>query len=99
MPGVQVKLQRRIGDALDQPALHVDGDDVGGGDLAALAIALVDEDAVLADADRAMPVEVDDVRLFEHADAIGELLLQLIHARALVDEFEVRPAPWSCSLE
>ena len=71
-----MKLERRIADALDKLALHVDGDDVGGGDLVALTIALVNQNAIIANANAAMAVEVDNVGLLQHADAIGKLPLQ-----------------------
>ena len=75
--GVQVELQRRLaGRSALHLALHVDGADVADRQAAALATAAVDEHLAAGQADAGVAVVVDDVRGFQHADAVDELLLQ-----------------------
>ena len=73
---MQVTLERRISLAFDLVCFEVDRADVIHREPAALARPDVDEDAVVVDADAAMPVVVDDLGPLQHADAVDELLLQ-----------------------
>ena len=76
--GMQMEFQGRRAVALDQVAVHVDGADVVGGQLGALARADIDEHLACAGADAGMAVVIDDVGALEHANAIDELLLGLL---------------------
>ena len=74
---MQVAFERRLALALDQIAFEVDRADV----IATVSWLrwhepILMQDAVVADADAAVAVVVDDVGLLQHADTVDQLLLR-----------------------
>ena len=75
---MQMALERRIAFAFKLVRLEIDRADVVDREPAALARADVDQDAVVVEANAAVAVVVDDIRLLQHADAVDQLLLQFV---------------------
>jgi len=75
--GVDVKLERRPGAALDEIAVEIDGDDVVGGQGAARRGGRIDVERLPVPPRAAMAAVIDDVRARQHANRIDQLLLEL----------------------
>ena len=73
---MEMALERGLVASFDLIRFDVDRANIFHGQPAALARADVDEDVAVVEADAAMSVIVDDVRLLEHSDAIDQLLLR-----------------------
>ena len=85
---MDVEFERRLGAALDQVAVEIDGDDVFGGERAAHRGAGIDVEARGVAPCATMAVVVDDGGALQHADRIDEKLFCLMLRHSTVSDFQ-----------